>query len=66
MLRKELLIKQRLKKEDPVELPMEDKFFEHLHDKIMQAVNKTEIKSPVKWSKAKIFLERKMGLASMK
>ena len=56
--KKEFLIKQKLKKEDPVELHMDDYFFELMHNKIMQAVDKMEIK-PSKWSKSKIFLERK-------
>ena len=57
--KKEFLIKQKLKKEDPVELPMDDSFFEKMHNNIMQAVEKKEIKSQTKWSKSKIFLERK-------
>lgn len=61
--KKEFLIKQRLKKEDPVELPMDDCFFELMHNKIMQAVDKIEMKPQAKWSKSKIFLERQ-GLIS--
>ena len=57
--KKEFFIKQKLKKEDPVELPMDDLFFEQMHNKIMQAVEKTEIKTPTKWAKSKIFLEQK-------
>ena len=58
--KKEFLIKQKLKKEDPVELPMDDSFFEKMHNNIMQAVEKIEIKSQTKWSKSRIFLERKV------
>ena len=62
--KKEFLIKQRLKKEDPVELPMDDHFFEVMHNKIMQAVDKIEIKPQTKWSKSKIFLERQLAPAA--
>ena len=58
--KKEFLIKQKLKKEDPVELPMDDSFFEKMHNNIMQAVEKIEIKNQTKWSKSRIFLERKV------
>lgn len=57
--KKEYLLKLKLKKEDPVELPMDDQFFETLHDRIMSAVDATEIKPQSKWSKTRIFLERK-------
>lgn len=56
---KEIIILNKLKKEDPVELPMDEMFFEKLHDKIMQSVEKTEIKPLNKWSKTWVFLERK-------
>lgn len=57
--KKEFLLKLKLRKEDPVELPMDDQFFENMHNKIMQAVDATEIKPGTKWNKATIFLERK-------
>lgn len=57
--KKEYLIKLKLKKEDPVELPMDDQFFEDMHNKIMAAIDSTEIKPQTKWSKTKVFLERK-------
>jgi hypothetical protein len=57
--KKEFLLKLKLRKEDPVELPMDDQFFENMHNKIMQAVDATEIKPHSKWNKATIFLERK-------
>ncbi|OFZ30412.1 MAG: hypothetical protein A2622_08365 [Bdellovibrionales bacterium RIFCSPHIGHO2_01_FULL_40_29] len=59
-VRKEIFIKEKLKKEDPVELPMDDLFFDQLHDKIMSAVEKTEMRSQTKWSKARVFLERRL------
>lgn len=55
--RKEVLIEQKLKKEDLFELPMDDLFFDQMHDKIMKAVELTEIKSQTKWTKTWIFLE---------
>lgn len=59
VVKKDYLLKLKLKKEDPVELPMDDQFFENMHDKIMQAVEVAEIKPHSKWNKATIFLERK-------
>ncbi len=56
-LNKEVLIEQKLKKEDPFEFPMDDNFFDQMHDKIMQAVEKTEIKDQTKWTKTWVFLE---------
>lgn len=56
-LNKEVLIEQKLKKEDPFELPMDEHFFDQMHDKIMQAVEKTEIKEQTKWTKTWVFLE---------
>ena len=55
--RKEALIEQKLKKEDPFEFPMDDLFFDQMHDKIMKAVSETEIKPQTKWTKTWIFLE---------
>ena len=57
--RKETLIALKLKKEDPIELPMDEMFFEKMHKQIMQAIEKTEIKPQTKWSKTKVFLEAK-------
>lgn len=56
---KEMVIKNKLQKEDPVDLPMDDQFFENMHDQIMQAVEKTEIRQLNRWSKARVFLENK-------
>ncbi len=64
MPKKEFLIKKKLKKEDPLELPMDDSFFEQMHNKIMQALEKTEIKSKAKWSKSRIFLEQQVQSGS--
>lgn len=61
--KKEYLLKLKLKKEDPIELPMDDQFFEDMHNKIMAAVEATEIKPQSKWSKARVFLERKTSVS---
>lgn len=51
-------LKEQLKREDPIELPMDEMFFDKLHDKIMADVAKTEIKPTTKWAKPWVFLER--------
>lgn len=54
---KEMLLVKKMRAEDPVELPMDDAFFDRLHNKIMAGVEKTEIKPQSKWSKTWVFLE---------
>ena len=56
---KEMILVNKLKKEDPLELPMDEIFFENLHDKIMSSVEKAEIKPLSKWTKTWVFLEQK-------
>lgn len=51
------LLTQQLKKMDSVELPMDENFFDQMHDQIMQAVEKTEIKQLNRWAKTWVFLE---------
>ncbi len=58
MPKKDFMIKQTLKKEDYLELPMDDSFYEKMHDQIMQAVEISEKKAKPKWSNTRIFLER--------
>ena len=58
---KEMMLIKKLKKEDPIELPMDDQFFDKMHDRIMFAVEKTEVKPLSKWAKTWVFLERKTG-----
>lgn len=53
------LLVQKLKKEDQLDIPQEDEFFNLLHDKIMQSVEKTEIKPLSRWAKTWVFLETK-------
>lgn len=57
--KEDFIIKQTLKKEDYLELPMDDSFYEKMHDQIMQAVEKSEIKTEPKWLKTRVFLEQK-------
>jgi hypothetical protein len=53
-------LREQLRREDPIELPMDDMFFDKLHDKIMADVAKTEIKPATsKWAKPWVFLERR-------
>ncbi len=63
--KKEFLMQQLLRKEDTVELPMDDLFFEKMHDNIMQAVEKIDIKTELKWNQAKVFLEPKSNRNSI-
>lgn len=56
---KEAMLVNKLKAEDAVELPMDEQFFDNLHNKIMLSVAKTEIKPVKKWEKTWIFLEKK-------
>ncbi|MGZ3689872.1 MAG: hypothetical protein ACXVAX_00125 [Pseudobdellovibrio sp.] len=56
---KETLLIKKMKADDSVELPMDDLFFDQLHDKIMAAVEKTEVKPVNKWQKTWVFLEQK-------
>ena len=44
-------LKRILKKNDEVELPMDEAFYERLHDKIMRAIDQAEIEVPSIWQK---------------
>lgn len=48
-------MKNELKK-NSIELPMDDAFYDRLHDRIMAAVEKTEMKRPSPWDKPKKLL----------
>ena len=53
-------LKKQLRREDSLELPMDDLFFDKLHDKIMADVAQTEIKPAAsRWVKPWVYLERK-------
>lgn len=56
---KEVLLVKKMKAEDQIELPMDEMFFDNLHNKIMMSVEKTEIKPVSKWTKTWVFLEQK-------
>lgn len=56
---KDMILIKKLKAEDNLELPMDEMFFEDLHNKIMMSVEKTEIKPASKWTKTWVFLEQK-------
>src|SRR3989344_6181380 len=56
---KEMILVKKLKAEDPIELPMDEKFFDNLHSRIMLSVEKTEVKPASKWTKTWVFLEQK-------
>ena len=56
---KDMILIKKLKAEDHLELPMDEMFFENLHNKIMMSVEKTEIKPASKWTKTWVFLEQK-------
>ncbi len=53
------LLVLKLKKEDSIELPMDEKFFDLMHSRIMSAVEQTEVKPLNRWSKTWVFLEAK-------
>jgi hypothetical protein len=44
-------LKRTLKAEPAMELPMDDAFYERMHDRIMAAVEQTEIAPEPKWQK---------------
>lgn len=58
-MRPSIDIEKKLKQVDLVELPMEEKFFQNLHDKIMSSIEKTEVKPLSRWAKTWVFLETK-------
>ncbi len=56
---KDAILERKIKKEDPIELPMDEKFFENMHNQIMQSIEQTEITPPTRLEKAWLFLETK-------
>lgn len=53
-------IEEKLKKEDPIELPMDEDFFDKMHDQIMAQVENSQIKPIDRWAKAREFLESRL------
>lgn len=56
---KDVILARKLKAEDRLELPMDENFFDNLHNQIMLSVEKTEVKPVNKFEKTWVFLERK-------
>lgn len=52
-------LEKKLRQEDRVELPMDEKFYEQLHSQIMASIEKTEVKPLSRWAKTWVFLETK-------
>ena len=52
-------LEKKLRQEDLVELPMDEKFYEVLHNKIMASIDKTEVKPLSRLAKTWVFLETK-------
>ncbi len=53
----QLKIIQTLKERDPIELPMDEAFYNQLHSRVMKEVERTDVKQTTRWGKAWIFLE---------
>lgn len=47
----------KLEKEESIDLPMDEAFYERLHDKIMTAVEQTEVKPKTRWEKPRKLLQ---------
>ena len=52
-------LEKKLKQEDMLELPMDEKFYDQLHNQIMASIEKTEVKPLSRWAKTWVFLETK-------
>ena len=50
---------KKLKQEDPIELPMDENFYNQLHNQIMASIEQIEVKPLSRWSKTWVFLELK-------
>lgn len=58
----DMLLKQTLKKEDRIRIPDDEKFYEALNNKIMMAIETSEVKATEKWEKPWVFLEPSIEL----
>lgn len=61
----DMLLKQTLKKEDRIRIPDDEKFYETLNNKIMMAIETSQVKTPLqseKWEKPWVFLEPSIEL----
>jgi hypothetical protein len=58
----DMLLKQTLKKEDRVRIPTDEAFFEAMNNKIMMAIENSEVTPENKWEKPWVFLEPSIEL----
>ena len=58
----DMLLKQTLKKEDRVRIPTDDAFYETMNNKIMMAIENSEVSPENKWEKPWVFLEPNIEL----
>ena len=56
---KDALLLKRMKAEDAVRLPMDENFYDNLHNNIMAAVEKTEIRAAESANNSWLFLDKK-------
>ncbi len=54
---KDLFLKETLKKEDQVKIPQDQAIHDEIHNHIMNAVEKLQIKKLNKWAQPFVFLE---------
>lgn len=57
----DVFLKQKMKKEDNLSVPENVDFYEKMHNKIMNAIENTEVKKLSEWSKTWVFLEPGQG-----
>lgn len=53
----DILLKETLKKEDRIKIPVDEKFYQKMQNNIMAAIENSEMKETDKWSKPWVFLE---------
>lgn len=58
----DMLLKQTLKKEDRVRIPTDEAFYETMNNKIMMAIENSEVSPENKWEKPWVFLEPSIEL----
>ena len=58
----DMLLKQTLKKEDRVQIPTDEKFYEAMTNKIMMSIETAEVTPENKWEKPWVFLEPNIEL----
>lgn len=58
----DILLKQTLKKEDRIRIPEDESFYENMNNKIMMAIESSEVSPSNKWEKPWVFLEPNIEL----